>query len=547
MKKLLILIISLLSITSVSNASFWDASSLDLYKNIDSWINNLQGKMMDFELKWWQKSKWILNGINKIAKNTDVKICLDESKNITIDKFNKIVNDNSGINTSEIIKLFNEDCSKDKKTTAKLANTYSDLFKIYYQTALSKSNEDSDQIYKLSQIWIYSDWNLEDSWFDLINDIQEIDKIIFADVVDYQGEEVDSIDNTLNNFFKPLNKKIDKLTAPSALISTKDKENTKNKKNTPIQVSPIITNNNPDNTIKTNNTYICANNLDTSWLSNNALKWLLDNIKNNLDWNNMNNNTTWNTVSWNNNSSWDTVSWNDNSDDNNLNWNYEKVTDNSEWPCENFFCIMIDFTTYEYNLFWWWENITIEYLLNRSNKHLAKYAATSLIPAKMWTNEFELWLKDLNLPDIFHLGFQISTKPIPILDIEKQWKKDETEFSAKNMLKQYYKLNWLNYDRRNDLDALARLDANKQNVNNAAWLSIKKVLEKQKENDSIEKERLKKTNTLRKTIEKRVSYWITSTFEEQFTELDKFTVWINNYVLNLKSLINKLDEKPIDY
>jgi hypothetical protein len=208
---------------------------------------------------------------------------------------------------------------------------------------------------------------------------------------------------------------------------------------------------------------------------------------------------------------------------------------------------MIDFSTYEHSLFWWWEDITIEYLLNRSNKHLSKHAATSLVPAKMWTNEFELWLKDLNLPDVFHLSFQVSTKPIPILNIEKQWKEDETEFSSKNMLKSYYELNWLDYERRNDLNALAKLEANKQNINNAAWLTIEELLKKQKENDSIVEERQKKANTLRKAIDERVSYWMISTFEEQFTELDKFTLWINDYINNLDWLIDQLRKIPIEY
>ena len=80
MKKILILIIALISITSTSNASFWSISSLDLYKNIDQWIDSLQDKMLDFELNWWQEEKWILKNINNLAKNTQTPICLDESK-----------------------------------------------------------------------------------------------------------------------------------------------------------------------------------------------------------------------------------------------------------------------------------------------------------------------------------------------------------------------------------------------------------------------------------------------------------------------------------
>jgi hypothetical protein len=37
------------------------------------------------------------------------------------------------------------------------------------------------------------------------------------------------------------------------------------------------------------------------------------------------------------------------------------------------------------------------------------------------------------------MSIQILTKPIPILNIEKETKKDETEYSAKNMMIEYYK------------------------------------------------------------------------------------------------------------
>jgi len=550
MKKILLLIIALLSITSTSNASFWSISSLDLYKNIDQWIDSLQDKMTTFELEWWQEQKWILVEINKLAVINESIACLDESKEISVEEFKKIVNEE---NISELMKYINDECAikyfvdlwlgyddlKDGNYKIATLIKYIELFKLYKANAEAKSEIKTEQIYKISQVWLYADWNIENSWFDLITDIEEIDKIIFADVIDYEWEQIDSVDEVLNDFFEPLNNKINELTEPSPLIDNENPED-----NTPIDYIPTNKVNDWENIINTDNSYVCPNDLNNSWLSNQALNWLLNNIENNINWNwelntNQNNNIV---LSWSNNIN--------NTDDwlyQNPNWAYEKVTDNSEWPCETFFCITIDFTTYEHSLFWWWENITIEYLLNRSNKHLSKAAATSLIPAKMWTNEFELWLKDLNLPDVFHLSFQISTKPIPILNIEKQWKEDETELSAKSLLEEYYKINWLDYKKRNNLDALEKLEQDKQNINNASWLSIDELLKKQKENDSIVRERQKKADIIRKTIDSKVSYWVMSTFEEQFTELDKFTLSINDYILNLNSLIKQLRKIPIEY
>ncbi len=534
MKKIFIFIITLLSITNIANASFWSVSSLDLYKNIDNWIEWLQDNMISYELEWWNAKTWILKWINKLAKNNNTLECLDQSKYLSKSKFDSIIQNKNGIQISEIIKLFNNNCQTNWNTTIELANKYADFFILYNDINTNTAKEKTEQIYKLSQIWLYSDWNLDNSWFDLITDIEEIDKIIFANVVDYEWEEIDSIDDTLNDYFDPLNKKIDNLLKRSDLTNN-------NGGNDAIQYSPTEQITSPEKIINTSNEYVCANNQQSSWLSENSLNWLLNNINNDLKWNNKDN-------PWIDNNKPNSKFNNNNNDNNNdNNWNYQKVVDNSLWPCESFFCIVIDFVTYEHSLFWWWEDITIEYLLNRSNKHLSKFAATSLIPAKMWTNNFELWLKDLNLPDVFHLSFQISTKPIPILNIEKKWTKDNSEFSAKNMLEEYYKVNGLNYNRRNDLDALVALEANKQNINNAAWLTIEELLKKQSENDTIARKRQQKVLTLQKSIEAKVSYWTIWTFEEQYTELDKFTVWIVNYVNILDSLIENLRQIPVEY
>jgi hypothetical protein len=301
-----------------------------------------------------------------------------------------------------------------------------------------------------------------------------------------------------------------------------------------------------------NNNYICSDNNIDSWLSQDSLIFLDNQLQNSLNKDNI---IIQNNINPNLDISWNKQNNIDNGANIEIAWNYNKVRDNSEWPCESFFCITIDFIMYQHSLFGWWENITIEYLLNRSNEHLKKISATSLVPAKMTTNNFEIWLKDLNLPDIFHLGFQVSTKPVPILNIEDKSKRDETEFAAKNMLEEYYEANWLDYKRRNDLVLLKNTEQEKQIILNSENLTIKNALEKQKEYFEVKynitefnkysKEK-KKVNLINKSIEKKVSYWVLQTFEEQYTELDKFTITINDYVKNLQSIIGAMNTIPID-
>ncbi len=563
----------LLSINSTVNADFWSPTSINLYKNIDAWYKNMQDRMETFELEWWQKKEWILTSINKYAILNQIPACLDESKNLSAEEFKTITKNQE---VGKFITYLKKDCLLDYakgsflekntnassalktkiKNSSKLNSKWNKIYWteliIKYMALLTQYEKEkkqlasikSTQIYKISKIWLYSDWDIDNSGFDLIYDIQEIDKIIFASVEDYTWEPNQWIDDALNWFLKPVIDTVNKLSSPD-FWNNEDEEIVNNKQITPTP--QIIKTENIDNVITTTNNYLCLSGSENSWLSTNTINSLVTDIQNNINTNNTNPNLDQNTNSNNNTTDdwgWDITPW---SSLNTPNWSYEKVRDNSEWPCESFFCINIDFTTYEHSLFWWWENITIEYLLNRSNKHLSKHAATSLIPAKMWTNEFELWLKDLNLPDIFHLSIQISTKPIPILNIEDKSKKDETEYSSENMMKEYYASYWLNYNRRNDLVLLNKIEQNKQNTGNSTWLTPEKLLEKQYENDKIAEERQRKIATLENAIYSKVSYWPIWTFEEQFTELDKFTFWINEYVNTLYSLIKKLKEIPIEY
>lgn len=544
MKKILISIICLLSITSISNASFWSVSSLNLYNSIDEWIDSLQDRMENFELEWGEESPWILSEMNKYAITNQKPACLDESKNITPDAFRKIVKNKDISWSTWIMKYLIPDCIEWKKDThlISIVNTYLDLFNTYNLDKKKVSWMKSDQIYKISKIWLYADWDIDNSWFDLIVDIQDIDKMIFADVLDYEWEPNEDLDEALDGFLKPLVDTVNKLSSPNFW---KDDEN-KTRKQSPylIQTStPELITTTTEKTKSTINTYTCSDDLNINWLSSSTLESLINNINNELIW--------WWTKNINKNPSieesevWDKL--NPKTSTSSETWGYSKLSDNASWPCEDLFCINIEMKTYEHSLFGWWENVTIEYLLNRSNKHLSKHASTSLIPAKMWTNEFELGLKDLNLPDVFHLSMQVSTKPIPTLNIEKEWARDKSEYSAENMIKKHYEINWLNYNRRNDLVLLHWMEQNKQNINNWPWLSPQKLLEKQIENDQIVIERQKKTTAFYNTIDKKVSYWVIWTFEEQFTELDKFTVWINNYVNTLHSLVKKLREIPIEY
>lgn len=543
MKKYIFFIICIFSIYSNTNAFFWWWSELDLYKNIDEWIDQLEDKMLIYEANGWLKKTWILKEINELATTKNEKACLDDSKNISEKDFEDIA---LKWEISRLSDYISENCKKNDSFSTKTLKNYSEYFKTHYDNSKKTAETKSDKIYNISKIWLFSDWILENSWFDLITDIEEIDKIIFASKTDYYWEENVDLTESVNwllaslkdTWYDLMNYWVWEDLYPKKYKPTlyNTKYNTKENNNKNLDIN------------ETENLYICPIDKNKSWLSDSNLSLIYTDInkiklkkENDTILNNESVEFHYPTFQ-NDNSS---VYSNSNSNSDSV-WWYSKVRDNSMWPCESFFCINIDFVMYEHNLFWWGENITIEYLLNRSNEHLSKYAATSLIPAKMSTNLFEIWLKDLNLPDIFHMAMQVSTKPIPILRLEKQWKEDESEFASKNLLEKYYDLNWLNYKRRNDLVLLTKKEQEKQSILATQELTTWNAWKKMDEYDEYSNNQKNKIRIVEKAIEKRVSNWVLDTFEEQYTELDKFTFSIYNYVEDLHAIITKMKEIPID-
>jgi hypothetical protein len=69
---------------------------------------------------------------------------------------------------------------------------------------------------------------------------------------------------------------------------------------------------------------------------------------------------------------------------------YKKVNDNLMWPCNEFFCIKIEFIIRKQKLLGGGTTVSIHSILEKSNTHLNKFVNTSLIASKQTTNNFEL-------------------------------------------------------------------------------------------------------------------------------------------------------------
>ena len=507
-------------ILSLENHAFlWEDLWVDLYKVIDSGIWELELKLTETEIR--------SENINKDLK----KLWQDCLESVNAKELKEISSWNIELASQKIDDICKKDWIVWIKDLLSVQSDTRELNNIYTDEIEDKTK----QIHSIARIWLYIDWIEENSWFDLITDLQEIDKIIFSEEIEYNWEELTN-DKGFDNLIEDLNKK--------------DENTQKWKKEESSENNDEVKLWEKDETIDSgiyswSNNYVCKDQNDSSWLSEETLEEILK---------------------WSNKWKWSdkNIIWEDNRKDGldkiskkRVSFNkrprtwYVKINDNSVWPCSEFFCILIEFITYNYNLLWWGKTFSIESVVNRSNWHLKKFANMSLAQSKMTTNNFELWLRDLNLPEMFHLWFQVSKKSPPILNLqqEENWegidKKDEWPLTSKNMLREYYKNLWLDYDRANSLVKYKHKEEELKTIIDSAEMSIEEVTHKYRELQKNYDTMLKRNDLVSIQVDKSILYEDINDFYRQFVELEKFASGLNDYSSNINWIIKEFSKTPI--
>lgn len=491
MKKLLkislITIICIIYSNSLINPALWGSTwytgEADLYKQIDEWISNLEETMYEYEVSsWWWSIKV---EINRILKEENIPQCIEEE--ITSEELKEISAWNIGLLSEKIWTK----CYSDEEKYISNADIIDMQKKIHDIDINSqkKAEKKSKILHKISQIWLYSDWNLDNSPFDLISDMQEIDEIIFSEKINYDWEIDYDLDSLFDDFLKD-----------------KAKESEANL----WEEIPLAS---------TNEVYSCLDDINnTNWINEDFWNILSSNISDDLSWLDVNSFT-----------------------------DYEKVTDNSMWPCTSFFCINIDFVTYDHKLLWWWGDwdYTIESVIKRSNEHLKKFTNVSLSQSKMWNNLFELNLRDLSLPDSFHVWLIVTRKPIPILDIEPKWKKYDGEFAYKNILYEYYKNLWLDYPRKNSLIKYNHKEEKLKALINSAERWTPMASNKHSNYIGTLELSEKKNKFFSKAINKKILTEDMSNVYNNLAEIERFIWGINDYTTALFWAVKWMDRIPV--
>lgn len=486
---------------SYASALFDDPIGLDLYKTIDSGYKSYEMKFIEKELQTDEKWK-ISSNIGDILNKKTGTMCFKNT--LQVKDLEKIAKEDAP---------FADFIENDCKINGAMSNDEVILFKKTFQDHYSQASESAqskvNQIQRIGRIWLFTDGILENSPFDISKDIADINEILFEEEIPYNGVNQvrlwDVVDKALSG------------------------ENPSEAAQKSSYIGPSTQTPSVGSTITNGNNYAC--NINDSWLSSESLLKIYGN-------NSHTPSSTSNTSSL--------LSQNTQNDS-----NYQKVNDNLWWPCTNFFCITIEYVTKDYNLLIGGKNLSIEGLLSRSNGHLKKFASTSLIPAKMTTNNFELGLKDLNLPDLFHVGVQITKKPVPILNLENTSSpKSESKdiFSQKNILKQRFQALWLEYDSINDLDKADKSLEQFITIQNSETLTNDDLVEKIKQLNTIDDEKFQNfSRQISTLVDQEVKSWEMNEFNREFSELSIFVASMKEYTGNLKSIIDGMNKIPISW
>lgn len=542
-----------------SNFLSWDLG-LDLYKKMDKWYTSLQFKLYENELKWGEVDWTLAELINHNLEMAWEWLCIEDT--ITVEDLINI-SENKVIDINKI----KEECkNKDNSISIQKLQLIQSIIKEVNFIAKEKANIKAKKMYDIARIWLYSDWDTDNSPFDLVDDLKKIDEIIFTREIPYNWVNMNDSDSSLSDLLSwednSLPKEISNWTSNNLsepYISWWEQPD----------LAEILWTNNPNNSnliCQTNDSWLSADSLDFSWFSTWDLNWCSAEWKKWInpccEWYNLS------TVNWQkyciDNSKWSTIKclykkteqewyyymdwvkpWELIDKVNCSNFDFEQSSDFwawawwgiwswSDWPCDTFFCISIEFLTSQHSLLWGWTTKSIESIIARSNVHLKKNTSTSMVQAKMTTNNLEIMLRDLDLAEKFNIWVNLSWKSPPILNLQKS-ERDSPEKIKKyieDMLDIAYKENWLDYERANDLQIFSKVEEVYYCINNKWELYLSRVT-KEWEGCEIRRPNIDEDwNYIKKFVpEKQITnamvdsqlQWLTSSkFYDQYIQVNSF-------------------------
>lgn len=495
MKKILICIFLLLAPLSTQGflgEDMW----LNLYKNIDEGIDELENNTYIYEVVW--DSDTIREEINRVLKLNNKRECISED--ISIEEFNQI----AGWDISLLTRKIWESCNTDDKNLSvqeinNIAQTIKSMAASWYIEAKKKVTN----IYKTARVWLYTNGSINDSPFDLISDLEAIDEIIFWTTFEYDGRELD-------HWSLLKNRQADKISA--------------SKLSGPVWSNNIATSSSNTNTPEVNT----ESYLETPW----------ENVCINPD-------LHWNLSS----NSLKAIFWEKESTPlrqarkNTTSESYSSYNADDTWNCDDFFCVTVEYISYNHVALQS-DKFSIKKIIDTSNEHLKKFTSASLLQSKMTKNFYELWLLVKDLPSMFNMWVMVVEKPVPIINVWDNTATDENTYGKTNLVEEYYKSKWLEYKRRNSVKDLQKVDAQSVAIINCAELPITCVSESIESYNYYMAQAERQSEALQSSIEQVWLYADNENFFRLFAELDGFIKWLYDYTKALHPLVKKIEKIP---
>ena len=488
---------------------------IELYDAIDKGLAELEQKQTEYEMTGQgETSIWEFARANGL--NCDIS---------SIEDVNKL----AGVGVENHIAFVLERCAdpEEWRTPALLAEHIMNQATHFNTTFSTRAADKTRRTYDIARIGLYSDGNIENSPFDLINDLQEIDYIIFWEELEYNGEPYAwNADDILDDF---LNEDKD------YLYEDEDEEDDETWSGTIDDEEDIIW----------DHEYICPIDDDSSGLDDDIEDEIIEEIEGGTGTGGYTprprywtypGGEVWNGSSW----GWPFPAM----------WPTDPYTPiKDSWKCSpsDFFCIIIEFQSSSYGLAGG-ETRSIKKVLSKVAEHLEKPANASLTQHKMTTNNFELGSIIKNLPDMLR-GFwiEVQSKPIPILDDIEGEEKDEIEwdvYEIENLLRAYYKNNGMDYDRRNDLNIFNRQEEQTKVLQTSRWMPILYPEARVNELSRFQAALAENNRVIEQSIDKKILQDDMKDFAKQFTELEKFVAAMKDFAESISGVVWEMKRIP---
>ena len=512
---------------SYTSALIWEDLWLDIYKALDEWVKNLEQTQYEYELNGqWEGS--VFETVNQILWREWLECNIYSADDIERLLWSTWWNPIEAITSacagweSRVPLQFSES----------VQNALRDIRRVFSQRAEDKA----EMTYRVARIGLYADGNTENSPFDLITDLQEIDKIIFWEEIEYNW--VTPVDNqSFNNFINKI------ITDPSPSISSEDSEDESDDIIWEVWWEVQNTENDPPTNVPQIPEHLYACPIpNTTELNDDEYEAIIATF--NPSW-------TWSYTPITNTffypegirDNWGDWQWPLNSQGPSGNFSSTKAP----WTCNEFFCIIIEFETTEYWLIGW-ETRSIMKVLSKVAEHCEKPANASLTQRKQTTNNFEIASIIRDLPSTLRwLGIEVSTKPIPILEETEQDEdptREEIKEEVENMLRERYRWLWLDYDRQNDIEIADRSQIVQKIFQTSGGMSI--AYPEQRFNDFRTYDRAftqasvqTQGDTSNTTTQMQLQWFI-----HHFNELERFSFSLSDFIEQFSWIITTLERIP---